>query len=587
MYKLFVAFRYLRAHKIIYFSIAGVAVGIMTLVIVTSIMGGFSRDMRSRIRGMQADIVVVPGDKQLWFPEFDELCGLITRLDHVRGCAPRIEYDAWLGRAGIRRDVRIMGVVPEKERQASQVELYFRQGGKRGFDFRPEGGREAKAPGVVLGSEIRVFGTVSLMTARDATVPIVCVKDFETAGWFHSGHVEYDSSVVMMHLDDAWQFLNHEQPQANVLAVAVDDYGKNGLAVRQAILEALHRRKPCRDPSFHEGTRYSYGRCDKYEILTWEQAKRVLLQAVDVEKGIQIIVLFMIVLVAGFNIIAIYTLVVRAKTRDIGILRALGATQGGITTVFLTSGGLCGLIGSIFGIGLGLLFSYNVNEIADFIRVVSREMNQMAYPGPGQPDSRLGGWLAVISLAAAGAAVIWNWLVLYRPRARTPWVRLVAALVAVAAAAWFSTAWLPGYRVGDPRYDPELPVGGRATFVLGAAIVWMSIATGWRIADRWRRRPGWVFFGFVWTLLFAALLLAIVATLAIAVSIVAMNPLLTWPGLELFPRNIYYLDRIPVYVDFQALGFIVAMTLAVSLVFSIYPSLRAAAADPIESIRDE
>ncbi|MFN3486829.1 MAG: hypothetical protein ACK44W_15285, partial [Planctomycetota bacterium] len=74
MYKLFMAFRYLRAHRIVYFSIAGVALGIMTLVVVTSIMGGFSRDMRARIRGMLTDIVVSSYDKSLWIPQYEEIC---------------------------------------------------------------------------------------------------------------------------------------------------------------------------------------------------------------------------------------------------------------------------------------------------------------------------------------------------------------------------------------------------------------------------------------------------------------------------------------------------------------------------------
>ena len=103
MYKLFMAFRYLRAHKIIYFSIAGVAIGILALVGVTSIMGGFARDMRSRIRGLQTDIVVSSYDANLWIVNPDALCGVLSKVDGVVAVAPRIEYEAWLGRAGTRR----------------------------------------------------------------------------------------------------------------------------------------------------------------------------------------------------------------------------------------------------------------------------------------------------------------------------------------------------------------------------------------------------------------------------------------------------------------------------------------------------
>src|SRR5579862_9990435 len=140
MYKLFMAFRYLRAHKIIYFSIVGVAVGIMTMVVVTSLMGGFSRDMKSRIRGMQTDIVVMSFDKNLWITDYEEICKDISAIPHVKGCAPRLEYDAWLGRSGSYSDVHIVGIVPAEERKVSKLENFFHKGLKENFDFKDDGG---------------------------------------------------------------------------------------------------------------------------------------------------------------------------------------------------------------------------------------------------------------------------------------------------------------------------------------------------------------------------------------------------------------------------------------------------------------
>ncbi len=588
IYQLFMAFRYLRAHKIIYFSIAGVALGIMTLVVVTSIMGGFSRDMRVRIRGMQTDLVVTTFDRSVWFNDYDELCAEILKVPHVTGCAPRIEYDAWLGRRGVRRDVRVVGIVPERERGVSDLERYFREGGKRSFDFRHDSGRKLLAPGLVLGIELFSTGDAHLTTVRDASpTPMPCMREFEAVGNFKSGMAEYDSTYVFLHLSDAQAFLHlADPPVANVLAVKVDDYEKNGLEARRAILEALHARRPCSDPSYHEGTIWSSGRCGVYRAMTWEQTKRILLQAVEVEKGIQIIVLFLIVLVAGFNIIAIYTLVVRSKTRDIGILRALGATEGGIISVFLTSGGLCGLVGSMFGIGLGLLLAYNVNEIQDFIRVMSREMSRMAFADPLAPPSRLGLAAAAAALAAAIVALIWIWVLFYRVRRPHPWIGMAACVGTLGAAAFLSTTWLPTYRPFD-RFDPELGGGWRWGFIAIATGGWALFLAAWRFLDRWRRRPSWIFFGFAGTIAFSGVLLALVATGLIALGILLAGPGPDWPGLELFSRQIYYLDRIPVFVDYKTLGFIVAVTLLVSIVFSIYPALRAAACNPIEAIRDE
>jgi lipoprotein-releasing system permease protein len=584
MYKLFMALRYLRAHKIIYFSIVGVAVGIMTMVVVTSLMGGFSRDMRSRIRGMQTHIIVTSIDKNLWITNYDSISESIRKIPRVKGCAPRLEYEAWLGRGGSYSDVHIVGIVPEQERKVSELETFFTKGGKADFDFQPDSREPTQYPGVVVGSELRGSGHIGLVSARHATTPILCVKDFEVVGRFRSGMVEYDSNYVFMDILSAQQFLQIEDPpRANALAVAVEDYERDGKEVRQKIVEEFHKRRPCNNPEDHGPGIFGY-RCGLYRTMTWEQSKRVLLQAVEVEKGMQYILLSLIVLVAGFNIIAIYTLVVRAKVRDIGILRALGATEGGVTSVFLLSGGLCGLFGSIFGIVLGLLLALNLNEIADFIRVVSREMNKMGLAAGGVP--RMATILATAALSAALAEVVHTWLALYKERQPHPWGRIVGTAVTLGLAAWFSTKWIIGYQPHD-HYDADIPESARPIFTAIIVGIWVLFCALWRYLDRFRRRPSWIFFGFTSTIFMSALFLAVGATLAIGIGILIRRPDLGWPGLELFSRQIYYLDRIPVYVDYGALVYIVCWTLLVSFICAIYPALRAAKANPVEAIRDE
>jgi lipoprotein-releasing system permease protein len=588
MYKLFMALRYLRAHKVIYFTIVGVALGIMTMVVVTSLMGGFSRDMRSRIRGMQTHIIVTSIDKNLWITNYDSISESIRKIPHVTGCAPRLEYEAWLGRGGSYSDVHIVGIVPEQEKKVSELETFFKKGGKQNFDFKTDSGEPTQHPGVVFGSELRGSGHVGMVTARHATTPILCVKDFEVVGRFRSGMVEYDSTYVFMDIASAQQFLQVEDPpRANVLAVSVENYERDGREVRQKIVEAFHARRPCNNPEDHGPGVFGY-RCGLYRTMTWEQSKRVLLQAVEVEKGMQYILLGLIVLVAGFNIAAIYTLVVRAKTRDIGILRALGATEGGVTSVFLMSGGLCGLFGSIVGIILGLLLAFNLNEILDFIRVVSREMNRMGLDRtrPLNFIERGSTIVAWATLSLAQAALIWNWLLLYKERRPHPWVRMVSAAIALGLAAWFSTGWMTDY-VPHDHYDANFSPSSRGIFTAIIVAVWAAFCAAWRLLDPYRRRPSWIFFGFASTIFMIAANLGVFATHAIADGILLRKPEFSWPGLELFSRQIYYLDRVPVFVDYGALVYIVIFTLIVSLICSIYPAVRAAAANPVEAIRDE
>jgi lipoprotein-releasing system permease protein len=586
MYKLFMAFRYLRAHRILYFSIAGVAFGLMTLVVVTSVMGGFSRDLRSRIRGMQAHFVVVPTPSQFWFADYERLCAEIEKVPHVKACAPRLEYASWLGRGGVFDDVQIVGVLPEAEAKVSDLGLYFAKGTKGSFNFEDDAGMPSSNPGIVVGSQMQRLGRVGLLTARYESGPLLCQRDFEVLGTFHSGMAEYDSKYLFMHLSAAQDFLKvgaradvGARPRVNTLAISVEDYEKNGAAVHKAITEAIHRVDPCEHPEDHEPN-YRGARCAHRVVKSWEQSRAMLLQAVDVEKGIMIIVLMMIVVVAGFNIISINTLVVRAKTRDIGILRALGATEPGVIAIFLAVGLLCGFFGSLFGIGLGLLLSDQLNNLADLIRVFSRELNRASHEGtPG-----VAAWAAGVALLAAGVSTVWTWLVLYKERIRHPWARILVTGLLLGGATWMSTTWLAGY-VALGRYDPAMP----ARWLPTAHVVgfWIVLCGLWRSLDRWRRRPAWIFFGSFATIALSALLLAVAGSLAVAGCIAILHPRLGWPGLELFPTNIYYLDRIPVFVDSAALVVIVILTLVISLVFSIYPAIRASRSNPIEAIRDE
>ncbi|HYE98757.1 MAG TPA: FtsX-like permease family protein, partial [Planctomycetota bacterium] len=537
---------------------------------------------RARIRGMQAHVVVVPFQKNFWISDYQELCREIEKIPEVEACAPRVEYEAWMGHRGTFVDVHIVGIVPEAEARVSDLDAYFRRGSmKGGLGF---GGAEA-APGAVLGSELRSdYRDFSLMTARygdsfAAGAPILLTKNFENVGYFRSGMAEYDANYVFMRLEDAQAFLRvgagpDADPRVNTLAIKVKDYDRHGREVVAKVTEVVHRVKGCRSPDSH-GFSWHGSRCGIHSVRTWEQTRSILLQAVDVEKAIMIIVLFMIVVVAGFNIISINTLVVKAKTRDIGILRALGATEGGIIVIFLIAGVLCGFFGSLFGIGLGLALSWNINGIADTLRIFSRELNL----------SHGNAAAAGVSLTVAFAALLWNWIVFYKDRRPHPWGRMAVLLVALAAAAWFSTAWIPGY-VPQDEYDPKISGAVRWRIVLGFPLAWAIFAAIWRGLDRWHRRPAWTFFGFAGTLVLSAFAVVLAGAAAVADSITAVRPPAGW-SIELFPRRIYYLDRIPVFVDYTALGFIVLLTLLVSLIFSIYPAIRASKANPIEAIRDE
>ncbi|HTF55888.1 MAG TPA: FtsX-like permease family protein [Planctomycetota bacterium] len=589
MYKLFMALRYLRAHRIIYFSIAGVAFGIAVMILVTSVMGGFSRDMRSRIRGVQSHILVRSASHDLTFTNYQELAKQIKTLPHVTGCAPRLEYLAWLssirgvgardvGESSRSPDVYVIGIDPEQEHGTGELEAYFGRGDLK--TFGPETFRvpEGEFPAMVVGSEITHLHIpeVILQTARQADFWIPLRGSFQIVGWFKTGMAEYDSKLVFLHLTAMQRFLQAQnEPYANVLAVGVDDYERNGESVRENIIEVLHAADPCSHPEWH-----SRGRCKTKVVRTWEEERRTLLQAVEVEKGIQIIIIMCIVVVAGFNIIAIYTLMVRSKTRDIGVLKALGSTPGGIVSTFLLSGGACGVVGSIIGIGAGLLLSRNLNELVDFVRISSRELNRLRLEGSSAAPIALG------LLTSAMAALIFSWIGLYRRWHPRAWIWAGATALLVAAGSWFFFSWIPTY---EPREDYDWLVGGSARFWITAGVgllplLWTVLR---QLAEPFYHRLSGSVLRVASTFVYSILLVAGLAGALVANALVLGRPGARFAGYDLFPRQIYYLDRVPIQIEFRTICGIVIVTLVISVIFSIYPAMRAARTDPIEAIRDE
>lgn len=633
MYKLFLALRYLRAHKIVYFCIAGVALGIMVMTTVTSVMGGFSRDVRDRIRGMQAHIMISTTDSEHFLSEYEGMLEEIRRVPHVVGAAPRLEIGAQVTSSMFPRlSVLVIGIDPEQEKTASDLATYFARGLKKTLDFK---GGTSNLPGIVLGSDLfgqlRLAKIVTLWTAVPTTAGVgVRNRDFEIIGSFKTMMNEYDDNVLFMSLEEAQAYLlRPPQPKVNRIAIKLDDPDAHLYETADAlkpIIGKWMREKPGRP-----GVKW----------VTWRAAKKNLLDAVAVEKNIQIVIMFCIILVAGFNIIAIYDLLVRSKHRDIGIIKALGATTGGIANIYLLSGVLCGLIGSLIGIAGGLLLSYQLNHVADFIEHITKHVSNFSmqakalhlagaiacatalcvlkfYYGGRQerPVPLLAKLMLLPVFGAAAAALVYAaWIVLgalpwesIRQPARYAFAGLggLATLIAVAAtfrrrwdalAQAFDVACLAAgiglllllansllAEVSDPRYAAIL----RNSFY-GVAALYLFVCAFW--FWRWISEgrapvesvgalmaPGVVAY---WALVFACGVAAIVYG-----CFIIFNPA---PGysIEIFPKKIYGLERIPSIVDYGAVTFIVVATLVASLAASIYPAVRAARRSPVDSIRYE
>lgn len=566
MYKLFLTLRYLRHHKIVYFCIVGVTVGIMILTIVVSIMNGFQIAMRERIRGTLSHLTVRHRAADLYIPEYGPLVEEIRRLPHVRGAAPRVEGAAqFRDPRGELHTIQIMGIDPAYERDTSDFARYFEEGRKRNFDFAYDDGRVPGAPPVVVGEQ-SLFGPgdrIHLTSIRfGADKPIICTGEFEVVGRFRTGMTEYDAGLILMPLDASQVFFKLDKgtsPQISQIAVNIDDYDVNRKTVHDAIGMAMVRLGM---PG------------QRYVSVRWEHFRENLLRAVEVEKNIMIMLMFFIIVVAGFNIVAVYTLMVRSKTADIGVIKALGGSTLGVAAIFLFSGLLLALIGAFLGTSCGLLLSYNANIVADSIEEATRAVSHW------EPWKR----------AAAGAGCLVAAGLLF-------WIMISKRLVTrIVHNAWLVPCWVLGVGLGGlycVRLVQALPgaawkgVFGGA-FALAAALYLMTAVLFFRRWATERRLPVSqldvlkIPASVTYSLVIIAAVIAGAAFEAMAAAEIEPG----W-GLVLFPRDIYYLDRIPAAVDYGYVVFGIAGAAVVSLVCSIFPAVMAARQPAIESIRHE
>ena len=342
-YESFIAFRHLRGRHhsgfisiITLISIAGVFVGVATTDIVISVMNGFQAELRERLLGVSAHVVVLR-----YFDEgigdYEKLSERVKRFPHVVNAEPFI-YSKAVIRARSRADgIVIRGLAP----QASPDVLGHLVEGNADFGRVPKG--------ILLGSELAdrlrvgVGDSVSLISPfKGSETPLGFVPKvgrFPVVGIFNLGFYEYDASLAFLSLSQAQDFF---------------DLGNTvtGIEVRLDNLDLASKMAK----EIAEGLGYPYRTND------WIQLNQNLFSALKLEKLTMFVILSLIVLVAAFNIIATLIMIVLEKTKDIGILKAMGATDQSILRIFMWEGLAVGIAGTLCGTGTGALLSWLVGR---------------------------------------------------------------------------------------------------------------------------------------------------------------------------------------------------------------------------------
>lgn len=356
MYVFYLGLRYLRARLISYLAILGVALGVGLIIIVTSVMSGFAKDMRARIRGTTSHITVSPYGLGELVRDWEPVYRAAAQVDDVVGVAPRLE---WLvifkGGEGYGW---IVGFDPEYERHATEFGQYIYPLGASKVDFRIPDGRVQMHPGVYIGvdrpydeGELPPPGeNYTLSSVRQSSRGYELLQgEFTTVGYFYSGFAEYDMSHILMSLETAQKFV--KAPGAITrLCISVRDWDDT---------EALERTR--------DRVAAAVAPHGLFQVQTWEDERRTFLRAVEAERRINVILMFFIVGVASLLIACFLLMMVGEKKKDIGVLAALGAPVRGVMVLFLFEALFISCMGTLLGVGGGALLAYNLNPIADFI----------------------------------------------------------------------------------------------------------------------------------------------------------------------------------------------------------------------------
>ena len=327
-------------------SVTSIALGVAALIIVLSVMNGFQKEVRDRMLSVvpHMELRAIGGTQ----PDWDKLASALTQNAQIVASAPFVQGQGLLTAGRSVRGAMVKGIDPEAEPKVSEIATHL-MGIPNLAVLEPGEFR------VVLGKDlayllgVRIGDKVAMMVPEGNVTPAGVVprmRQFTVVGLMNSGHYEYDSSMALIHIRDAQALYRTNGPQGLRLKLAhMDDAPE--------VAEQLNQQLP-------EGLIAS----------DWSQQNRTWFAAVQVEKRMMGIILFLIVLVGAFGLVSSLVMTVKEKQADIAILRTLGATQGAIMRIFVLQGTIVGLIGVTVGVVSGLVIAENVGGIVSFIEWV-------------------------------------------------------------------------------------------------------------------------------------------------------------------------------------------------------------------------
>jgi lipoprotein-releasing system permease protein len=618
MYKLLLTFRYLRRKLIPIFAVLAVCLCTAMVIIVSSIMGGFLDLVRTAGKTLMGDVSIYPGGLT-GFGHYEQIISEISKLPEVEAASPVIVAYGLLKLPGdVIKGVQVYGVngpqhaattgfgntiywTPQRIEPFDSLKAAYagHDPVKAALDLQPPW--PGAGPAIVPGIEVSPYNVrlsdgsyrhVPPILATRLTLTILPVTSrggvlepatdqFAVVNEFNSGLFDADSSHVFIPFATAQKMMAMEAtariargPDGQLIlnpdgtpkivgqvpARATEIHVKAAPGVSANQLQAAIRPVYDRLAAQHDDLP------PFMRVATWEERQATFLAAVENERGLVTVLFSIISIVAVVMVGVIFYMIVLEKTRDIGILRSIGASPAGVASIFLSFGAVVGTLGALMGSTLAYLIVTYINEIHTWLG-----------QGLGEATLVLG---LPLTLAIAMMLLAWVHQVasaIFDTRGLGT-VGRVAAVGLVLGLAGGALAWLmAGSSLADAAIMLAIgALGGAIVFVL-FDLPYLAIA-GRSWSPAFKR----------WSVAALGLILGIV-TVAIAYASVEdlSDRLNTAIGFQIWDKSVYFFDRIPSRVDWSEIGIVVVVAIVASIVGTLIPGVRAALVDPIESLRYE
>ncbi|HQB38555.1 MAG TPA: lipoprotein-releasing ABC transporter permease subunit [Deltaproteobacteria bacterium] len=360
-FELMIGLRYLKAKRkstfisiITFISTAGVTLGVMALIIVLAVMTGFEADLKEKILGTNAHVVVVRSGSPM--EDYPQLMEKLRSIKGVTAATPFIYNQVMLSSGKNVSGVVLRGIDVQSDRTVTRLSKSIVDGSIESLEQK--GGADTGGlPGLLVGRELAKHLRLTVGDRINVVSPIGNItplgmmpkmKPFRICGIFNTGMFEYDSTLAYVSLEQAQSFFDLGDTVTGI-QLKVENVYQTGEITRK-INQTLGSNYYARD---------------------WMQMNRNILFALKTEKVVMFIILSLIVLVAAFGIASTLFMVVMEKNKDIAILKSMGATGSSIMKIFVLEGLIIGVIGTILGVIAGLLVALNLEPIISFIQRIT------------------------------------------------------------------------------------------------------------------------------------------------------------------------------------------------------------------------